>query len=287
MQRLTDGIMASDKAYGKGAQAAMVNLKHGAQFGPMTNIGQYIYNAPYVKQNLIVKVMDAPRGFSDLEDETLWIENLKALLEIHPRLVDGLNSGIENEFAEQAVGGAGAVQHTPTNAKVTQSEPSFTWDEKYGRPIHRFFKGWSRQLIMDPETKFPAIISSGVEIQDLLPDYRAATVLFFEPDPTHTKVMEAWLITNMMPKADGETTGKRDLTSELETPEIQIQFTGLQSTGDAIVALAQKVLDGMNLTGLNSNLKPAFMTAISADVKAGSSGYAESMASAAKAAVRT
>ena len=286
MGRLTDGIMPADKAYGAGATAPMTNLKYGGQWGPMTNVGQYIYNAPYVQQNLIIKVIEVPRGFSDLEDSSIWTENLKALIELHARTVDGFNMGLEVDYSEQASGGAGEVQQTPTNSKRTRSEPSFTWDEKYGRPIHRLMNGWVRNLIMDPETKMPAVVANGKPPEDLLPDYRAMTILAFEPDPTMTKVMKAWLVTNMMPKTDGDSTGKRDLNSELETPEIQIQFTALQAVGAGVDAMAQKILDGMNLSGLNSHLKPAFVTSISADVKAGASGYSESLAAAAKAAVR-
>lgn len=287
MKRLTDGILGTNKAYGKGAKAPMVNLKRGGQFGPMTNVGEYIYNAPYVQQNLIARVLDAPRGFSLLDDGPLWIESFKALVEVHARVIDGLQSGIEVDYAEQAFGGDGAQQQTPRNATRQQSTLSITWDEKYGRPIHRFHNGWIRNLIMDPETKYPAIVASGQATEDLLPDMRAATILFFEPDPTFTKVMKAWLLTNVMPKSDGETTGKRDITAEGETPEISIEYTSIQTVSDGVLELAQKQLDAMNLTGLNPNLKPAFMTAISADVKAGATGYSESLAAAAKAAVRS
>jgi hypothetical protein len=287
MARLTDAVLG-DKGYGKGAQAPMLNLLHGAQGGSLTNVAEYISNAPYVSCNLIARLIEAPRGFRDLPDPDRWVEALKTLVELHPRVIDGLKMGIEGDFSEIAFGGAGEVQQTIKNATRQRSEPVFTYDEKYGRPIWNFFNGWFRNLIMDPETKYPAVVSNNIAgLTDLLPDYRAATMLFFEPDPTHTKVMKAWLITNMMPKADGETDGKRDLTAEGETQEHQIGFTGIQQVGVGVNQFAQKILDSMNLTGLNPNLKPAFINAITADVKAGASGFAETLSAASKAAIRT
>lgn len=287
MARATDAILG-DKGYGVGAQAPMLNLLHGGQFGSMTNIGEYISNTPYVSCNLIAKLIEAPRGFRNLEDPARWNEALKTLIELHPRTIEGLKMGIEWDYSETAFGGAGEMQQTPRNATRPRSEPVFTYDEKYGLPIWRFFNTWGRMLVMDPESKYPGVVSLGSDKpSDLLPDYRAATVLFFEPDPTHTFIQKAWLITNMMPKSDGDLDGKRDMTAEGETKEVQITFTGIQQVGLGVDQMAQKILDSMNLTGLNPNLKPAFINAITADVKAGASGFSETLASASKAAVRT
>jgi hypothetical protein len=287
MARATDTILGN-KGYGVGANAPMVNLVHGAQFGSMNNVAEYINNAPYVSCNVIARLIEAPRGFRNLPNPDTWVESLKSLIELHPRVIDGLKMGIEWDFDEKAFGGAGEVQQTPKNATRQRSEPVFTYDEKYGRPIYNFYSGWGRNLILDPDTKYPAVVANGSDAPtDLLPDFRAATVLFFEPDPTHTKVLKAWLITNMMPKSDGETDGKRDITAEGETQETQIGFTGIQQVGIGVIQFAQRVLDSMNLTGLNPNLRPAFVNAITADVKAGAAGFAETLAAAAKAQIRT
>jgi len=111
------------------------------------------------------------------------------------------------------------------------------------------------------------------------------TVLFFEPDPAHAKVDKAWLCANMYPKADGAVEGRRDLTSAGSTNEISIEFTALSQVGQGVNAFAQKILDEMNLTGNNPNLRPAFVDQVTANIKAAANGYADRIAAAGRSAV--
>lgn len=284
MARPTDSILG-DRGYGKTKGAPMVNLTHGAQHGLMTNLGSYINNAPYVTGRLLARLIEAPRGFRDLPDSDVWIGHLKNLIELHPRVISGLNQGLQVEYVDQTFGGSGEVQQTVSNATRTRSEPAFTYDEKYGMPIWNFYNGWIRNLIMDPETKFPAVVASG-RTPDLLPDYRAATVCFFEVDPTFTKIQKAWLITNMMPKSDGTNEGRFEQAAAGQQVEQQIDFTGIQQVGTGVDQLAQSILDSMNITGLNPNLKPAFISKIDADIRAADGGVKEALDEAARVAIR-
>lgn len=284
MARLTDTILAS-RGYSVGRNAPMLNLGVGGQFGWQTDYPAFISNTAYVRRNLIAKLIEAPRGFQDLPEPQLWHAALKTLVEVEPRSIEGLQMGLTVDTASSPFGGAGENQEDPTNVTRQASNPSFSYLERYGRPINHFLNQWITELIMDPITKFPNVVTRGRRPQDLLPDYYSMTVLFFEPDPTHTKVDKAWLCTNMYPKSDGPVEGRRDLTSAGSTNEISIEFTAISQVGIGVNQFAQRILDEMNLTGNNPNIRPAFVDKISADVKAAANGYAEKIAQAGRSAV--
>lgn len=272
MARLSDTIL--QRGYSQYTNAPMVDLRNGAQNGPMTDIASYVSNAAYVRRHLIPLLLEAPRGFQDLENGDLYVATLKALVETHLQSVEGLNKGLTVEVTETAVGGAGEQQEDFTNVTRARSEPSFLWIEKYGMPITTFLQQWITSLIMDPQTKYPTVIANGIRSpRDLLPDYYGMTCIFIEPDPTHQKVMKAWLCTNMFPKATGDIIGRRDLTSASERLELNIAFTALTQVGFGVDAFAQSLLDKMNLTGMNPNLQQSAIRDLDADTKAANRGY--------------
>ena len=53
------------------------------------------------------------------------------------------------------------------------------------------------------------------------------TILFVEPDFAHKEV-EAWLCTNMFPKAAGEVTGKRDLSAAGEMLTYSVEMPSMK-----------------------------------------------------------
>lgn len=285
MARLTNTIVGN-KGYGIGRNTPMVHLDYGGQFGQQTEMAQYVSSAPYVRRNLIALVIECPRGFDDLPDPEYWRSAFKNLIELHPKSIEGYNAQLTVETQETPFGGAGEMIESPSNVTRARSNPSFSYVERYGRPISTFFDMWILELIMDPISKVPNVVTrTGANIADLLPDYIGATVLVFEPDPTYTKVDKAWLTTSMFPKAGAPVEGRRDMTAGGEQLEFSIEFTGISTSTAGVVAFAQKLLDEMNLTGANPNLRPAFVDQISADVKAAETGYANQIANAARTAV--
>lgn len=286
MSRL-QGTILGQNAYGKTKTAPMVDVIHGGQFGHMPDYTAYVSSTPYVRKNIIAKVLEAPRGFRDLPDGQRYIDAWKAIVELAPKTIDGLASGLTADFAENPFGGAGEMIYNIQNMTRAQSVPNFTWDERYGKPIQAFHTAWMLQLMMDPESKYPWVVSNGSKKPtDLLLDYMAGTVLFFEPDPTHSKVVDCWLCTGMMPKSDGTREGRKDGTQGGEALELQIEYTATTQVGAGVFALAQKFLDEINLTGVNPNTRPAFIDKVEADVKAGKAGYAEQISEVARTAIR-
>ncbi len=274
MARMKDTLLGP-QAYGQKVTAPMVDLNKGGQHGASVHFDSYLSSTAYVRKNLIAVVLEAPRGFRLMDQPSKWVEALKALVEVQPLSIEGLQGGLNVDTVETAFGGGGEIQEDPANVTRTRSQVSFTWKDRYGKPISHFLREWIINLIMDPITKAPAVVSRGSAAPtDLLPDFYGMSVLFFEPDPTCTKVLEAWLGTNMFPKSSGDIIGRRDMSAAGEGSELNIEFTGIYQHGYGVRQLAQAIYDRMNLTGLDPNRQKAFLDGVDADVAPYNSGYA-------------
>lgn len=273
--RLSNAVADAEKAHLKHAQAVGVDLRVGAQNGAATDFRGFVSNAAYVRKPIIPILVEAPRGFRDLGDEDIWTGTLKSLVELHPRTIEGLNMTQTWDYVDTPVGGAGETQADPSDAKRAQSTPTFGWTEKYGLVIQQFLNGWGNGLIMDPITKYPTVIANpdGRRPNDLLPDYNSMTVCFIEPDPTHTRVQRAWLCCNMRPRTSGDAMGSRDLTQGGQLAEYNVEFTAMTQVGAGVNAFALKLLQMLDLNGMNPNLHSAFIQDITADVAKQNTGY--------------
>lgn len=275
MARLSDALL-NQQAFHKGRSVPMTDLRYGASngFGGM-DLSEFSSATHYVRRNLVCLLIEAPKGFQYLPDPQFWVSALKSMVEVHAKSIEGFNAGLEVEVAETPVAGGGEMFQDFTNITRARTNPSFTFTDMYGRPIQNFLHDWITYLIGDPDNKVPMLSTiANVRPQDLLADMYSATMLFYEPDPTHTKVAKAWLTTNMYPKSTGEIVGKRDLTTAGETSELSIEFTGVSQTGLGVVSFAQSLLDRINITNANPNLRAAFMQNIASDVIASTAtGY--------------
>lgn len=269
------GTILGQQAYGRFTDAPMVDLNKGGQHGPSTQFDTYLSSTAYVRRNLIALLLEAPIGFKLLNNPDKWTEGLKALIETQPLTIEGLQAGLTVDTVETNMGGGGEVQEDPSNVQRARSTVTFTWKERYGKPISNFHREWITNLIGDPITKAPAVISLGGRPQELLPNFYGMTCLFWEPDPTFTRVQEAWLGTNMFPKGTGDIIGRRDMSSPGEGQELGIEYTGIYQHGYGVRRLAQMIYDRFNLSGMNPNLQKAFADGIGPDVLKAQSGYAD------------
>lgn len=274
MSRLAEAILQNGKAFSAGHQNPMVDLQYGGQMGYSPDLTEWVSNQAYVRRNLICLLVEPPKGFQYLPNPEQWVATLRSLVELHPISIDGLNAGLDVETTETPVGGAGQMHEDFVDVKETRSQPTFKWNEKYGMPVASFLRGWITHLMMDPATKFANIATnSGARPTDMLADMYAMTCAFIEPDPTHTKVVKSWLVTNMWPKGTGEISGRRDLTAQGESVTYDVQFTGISQFGLGVDAFSQRLLDGINITGANPYNRNAFVDKISAEVLATRKGY--------------
>lgn len=262
------------RAFAQGFTHPMIDPTNGGQLGFAPDMRYWVNNANYVQRNLIPIVMEVPRFFNYLTNKEKWVDALRAMMELHPRTIEGLNSTLTVDVDSTPAGGAGEIQQEFTNVTRQRSEPAFTWDEKYGRPFSTLLENWITQGMMDPATKIANIGTlSGDRPTDMLPDQYAMTMLFIEPDPMHRHVVKSWLVTNMFPMGSGDITGRRDITAALPLQQINVTFSALTQVGAGVNAVAQSILDGISITNANPNLRAAFLKEISADVKAAANGY--------------
>lgn len=278
MSRLADVVLGNNKGHSKGHKAPMLDLQYGGQMGYAPDLTEWVSNQAYVRRNLICVLVEAPKGFQMLPNPEYWVGTLRSLVELHPLSITGLNAGLEVETVSNPVGGAGQQQEDFSNVTETQSQISFRWGEKYGMPVFSFLRGWITNLMMDPATKFANIATvNGSKPTDMLADMYAATMLFMEPDPTMTKVVKSWLVTNMFPKSTGEVTGQRDLTQAGEAPSYDVQFSGIAQFSLGVDEFAQRILDGIKITGANPYHRAAFIDKIAADVIATKRSFTQSV----------
>lgn len=281
MSRIANAL--TNAGYNKGYQNQALDARFGGQMGFAPELTQWVSNQQYITKNVFAIVLNAPTGFNDLEDPDMWIGTFKALIELHPIRITGLNNGINIEVQSTPVGGAGHVQEDPTNVTEAQSNVVFTWNEKYGMPVFRFLNGWVRNLIMDPHTKVAMINTiPGRKVPDMLADRYSATIAFIEPDPTHTKVVKSWVIANMYPKDSLESTGQRDLAAPGEQRNYDVAMTGIPAFGPGVDQFCQKLLDAISITGSNPYTRESFVQRIDPNVASQANGYesqAENIAS--------
>lgn len=289
MTRLSDTFVAKGRAYAADSIGPVVDLNKGGQNGGlMTDYPAYVSTTPYVQRNLICKVLAVPRGFDFLPQPEVWREAVKAFFELHPKSIDIGNTKLTVESVETPFGGSGMKLEAPSNVTQGVPEPSFVHVEREGRPFTKMLVGWVTYLIMDPTTKIPRVVTIPAnrgKIPDLLPDFIAATCLFFEPNSSFTTVEKAWLITNMYPKETPDEIGKMDRTSAGELLEFTTPFTGLTQVSYGVKVLAQQFLDEMVMSGANPNTRPAFIQKVDAYIKDVGTGVKEQLDQAAQTAI--
>jgi len=262
MARIKDSILQKKSAYA--GTSPVSDLRYGGQNGYMAKIGrvgkdgknaeEWISNQAYVQRNIIPVVIRAPKFFNYMPEPKKWIETYKALIELHALTITGLNSGLTVETDEHAVGGAGEKQEEVTNVLRTRSTINTTYKEKVGKSIIKFLDYCIRYGMMDPDTKKPLVANIMKNLDNdggiYTADFYTGTILFIEPDVTHTVVNDAWLCTNVFPKSNGERTGKRDINSAGETIDISIDWSSITMSNEVVMDMADKVLK--NLTVLNT-----------------------------------
>lgn len=274
MARIDKAVMPADTAFNIGQQNTMLDLRFGGQHGYAPELTEWVNNQAYVRRNLICLLIEAPSGFQEMDDPDYWVGTLRSLVELHAESITGLNSTLTAEFAETPVGGGGQVQQDVTNVTEARSQPVFRWKEKYGMPVNRFLSAWMRYLMLDPNSKVASINTiAGVRVPDMLADRTTATMLFIEPDPTHSQVVKAWLGANMQPHTSGDNIGSKDKTQAGETASYDIEFTGIVVSNLGVHKFAQQIMDTISITGASPYSRNSFVDAIDRDVLRQSKSY--------------
>ena len=152
MGRVTNALL-DGRAYSRGSSTPVLDPTYGGQMGYSPDLTEWVSNQAYVRRNVIPILLEAPRFFRLLQDSDVWVRNLRAIVERHPRVITGLNRGLTVTTEETLVGGGGEMQEEVTDVKRARSQPVFEYDEKYGAPFRAFFHDWITYGLMDPDTK--------------------------------------------------------------------------------------------------------------------------------------
>ena len=130
--------------------------------------------------------------------------------------------------------------------------------------------GDTSNLILDPDLGVPAIIGNQQYISanspPMTPEMQAFSVMAIEPDQTYTRVIRAWITTNMMPKKTGEITGKREMQGSSEAEDVNIDFTGTTRVGKGINDFATRFLKSIALKDARPYDMRAAYTEVSTDL---------------------
>jgi hypothetical protein len=276
MSRNATTLMPNDKGYAIGSTHPMLDLRTGGQMGYGPDHTELVSSAVHIRKPVIPILLRAPAGFAKLPNSEYWIGTLRALMEEGFQSIDGLRTGRDYEFSSTPVGGAGEIQEDVINATIPRTELTYNFRERYGMAINAFFTGYGDRLMMHPETKYASVGTLGNGPADMLPDNYTFAMLFFEPDPTHRSIVNAWVGDYMMPKTAGAVEGKRDMTTAGETIDYAMAFTGVwQSNTVGVKKLAQAVLNSIQIVGADPNLRPAALEGIDSLVAQVRTGYAD------------
>lgn len=254
-----------------------LNATQGGQQGAMSDPRNWMSSATYVRQKLIPVLIEAPGFMQYMDDGEDRIRILKALIELMATSITGLNSTLEVSYGEHRVSNAGEFHETPVQVARARSVPAFVWPEKEGMTIYNFWNDYIIDLIADPETMHPGLVSKAAYQQanypEFLPHQIAFTVLFIEPSRDLKRVTNAWLCSNMMPKTSGTNEGSRVVGEANEVVEQTIEFTATTQVGTKVVELAQNYLNSLTHAGFRPAALPAAYDKVSSSVDVDSEDY--------------
>lgn len=245
-----------------------IDVRAGGQAGILPDHTTLANAGAMTRQQVIAVLLKEPTGMQYMDNGADRVEMLKALVELWPKSITGLNRSTSWEFAETPVSNT-EVMETVTKATRERSVPVFLYDEVDGKVITRFYDDWGRFLLQDPELKHPAIINRPAYINAGNPqidsEFKAMTVLFIEPNRSMTGVQSAYMCTNMQPKGYTDESSKV-IGEALEVLEQSIEFTATTMVGESVDALALSYLDSIQKQGLVPASLAAFHPSISANV---------------------
>ncbi|QAX96106.1 hypothetical protein [Vibrio phage vB_VmeM-Yong XC32] len=246
-------LLGADHSLNRGANTGVADPRVGAQNGLVPDFANWANSGKMVKQRLIPVLIQEPSGMQLMDDGPSRIEFLKAMVELLPKSITGLNRSKEGAFLETVATNSGEVMETVTRVSRQRSTPTYVWDELDGKPITRSIEDWMDELMQDSITGHPGIISKPAYEEAgspaISPDFQSMVVLFIEPNRQMNGVTSAYLCANMMPKSFTDESS-RVVGEDLEGMEQTVEFTAFTMTGTAVNAMALEYLNSVQKTGL-------------------------------------
>jgi len=235
--------------------APNIDLTMTGQQGAMTAPHVYDASNPYVPQQMMAVLLEAPPLFKYADNPEYEEKTLTNLIQNGALTIEGIDSTINNESGEVVTGNYGETFQYLTNSKYPKNAPTFTWPERDNAAILRFWEHYSEMYLKSPVIGAPGIISSEKFISAGSPPFGimdgAFTALFFVPDITWTRVVKAVIGMNMWPNAAiGENTMRRAMGEGAENPQVPVPFAMFTLRGALPLIIAKAYLDSLDLENL-------------------------------------
>lgn len=278
MARQTDILLGANAWSSGNDNNPQLDPKLGGHFGWANEPSEWLSAQGHIPRHLIPIVLETPRFFSLMPDTPYWITAWKVFFEKHARTIEGLKAGLTVETADHAFGGAGEMFQEFTDVKRERSTLTVSTVEKYGNVWQNFWDHVITYGMMDPDTKTPMTsILEGDGPGDNLSDWYSGTIAFIEPDPTGRRCHRCWIGVNIWPQSNGPIEGKMDKTSALSLKDLSLEFSITAFTGHGVRVFGQQLLDGINKTWANPQLRKSFLEEVAPDVSAIVKGYKQSV----------
>lgn len=268
--KTTASSMMAMNGYLTGLDRNVSNFTDTGTYGFMPNHRAWGHLAYQTKQNLIVMVLDYPRGFDDLPNPQQWIEAYNALLTDLPTSMEGFQWTQTPEWSDVEVGGTGDNHQVLTGMKYSPTEISTPVYERRGYVIERFVKGYWDMLGMEVDTKRPGVVALPQNAnKDIIitNDYRGGVIIAFEPDEEMRKVHKAQIVYNVCVKDGLESTGKRDLNGSKELVQYTLNWTGTAVRDKGALKVAQMLLELMTSNSVLAENRSAILEDVNQRVK--------------------
>ena len=232
----------------------VANIAEGAQLGHGSHLPDIDAATPLTFNSVIPIVTHLPTMFDNQPDVQ---RVLKAVMERHPKGIDGVDFEYSLEVATTAAGKDSQMISMPTQATRSSISPSFTFQEVTGNLIWNLMRHWLT-TISNPDTQqsFMGAISSG-DVSPAVFSSFSMDMMFIQFDSTFRpeNILDAIMVTAMFPTSTGMLNIKSS-PGQVELAERTIPFTGVlqHNLNTKRVAMDVAEIIGMHRVDYNTSV---------------------------------
>ena len=260
--RYVDSAIYGDFYGGKDVRGPMTNLAN-TTYGPAPIVGAVGSNGtvwdnwysaqPYVSKSMVPYLVHFPKAMLYAPNGDKQLAILKALM-TKAKQITGINTQLSVDFHKVPFDASGNEISTPSGVKKATSNPSYTWDEKYGKACSVFWENFIRLYLGDDLGQAPLISNYlPADFKSIYgPDFDSISVLYIEYDVTGRTPVDAVLCLGMYPDSSGQKTMELNRFSGGQGHDISISFGGFAYNNDAVFEIANRVAYNEKLYTKNS-----------------------------------
>lgn len=211
----------------------VANVPEGMQLGIGPHLKQLDVATPLVMSGTFPFVLTSPTMFSMSPQLSHFDSFLKALIERGAKSISGIDFEKSIDAQQVPIGHDGQMLNVPTQARRSQVNPQFTFNELNGNVIWNYF-GTYLDLIRDPDTQASMIgLLEGGQVSPLVMSSFTFDTLWIQYDSTHhhENILDAFIITAMWPDRTGMAGYERNI-GDSKLVERTIPFHGILQHND-------------------------------------------------------